>query len=227
MGEILSAEEVRSERYRYPDSTTEDGAKVSDVLATHRWPTNAHLIADCARLGYLDGRVLDATYGPHGGFWKVWTPAVLVTNDLYAPADTAADFRALPFRDQSFDAVVFDPPYKLSGTPSLGQFDTRYGIDRVLTLAEKIALILDGAAECWRVARRYLLVKCQDQVVCGRVRWQTDEITERLAGLGARKADRFDFVYTPRKQRSQVHARRNTSQLLVFARAGRSAPKEG
>lgn len=107
-----------------------------DVLAAQRWQTNAHLLADAARLGYLDGRVLDATYGPHGGFWKVWRPDDLTTSDRYAAAHVAADFRVLPFRDQAFDAVVFDPPYKLSGTPALGQFDERYGIDRVLTLTQ-------------------------------------------------------------------------------------------
>jgi hypothetical protein len=52
------------------------------VAAAKRWPTNAHLIADVARLGYLDGRVIDVTYGEHGGFWKVWRPEHLVAHDL-------------------------------------------------------------------------------------------------------------------------------------------------
>lgn len=35
------------------------------VLSIQKWPSNGHLIADCARLGYLhkDWRTLDPTYG--------------------------------------------------------------------------------------------------------------------------------------------------------------------
>lgn len=190
-----------------------------DVLATHRWPTNAHLIADVARLGYLDGHVLDATYG-EGNFWTVWRPERLTTMDKYKPADVQGDFVFPPFDDLTFDSVVFDPPYKLSGTPALGQFDDRYGIDKPMSYADRMELILDGVYACSHLARKYLLVKCQDQVVSGKVTWQTDEITRDLTYTGWwRKVDRFDFIYTPRPQRGrQVHARRNTSQLLVFER---------
>src|SRR5688572_7157801 len=102
---------------------------VQDVVATARWATNADLIADVARLGYLDGVVLDATHG-EGNFWTVWQPEILVTNDVNPEkgAQHQYDFRKLGWGECEFDAVVFDPPYKLSGTPSLGEFDYRYGI---------------------------------------------------------------------------------------------------
>lgn len=189
------------------------------VLATKQWPTNAHLIADVAKLGYLDGHVLDATYG-EGNFWTVWRPERLTTMDRYKPADVRADFSDPPFPELSFDSVVFDPPYKLSGTPALGQFDDRYGIGIATPARLRMALILDGVYSCATLARRYLLVKCQDQVVSGKVTWQTDEIMRELYAEGAwEKVDRFDFIYTPRPQRGrQVHARRNTSTLLVFER---------
>lgn len=191
------------------------------VFAIGEWATNAHLIADVAKLGYLDGTVLDATYGEHGGFWKVWRPESLTTNDRYRDADYHYDYRAFPFCDGEFDVVVFDPPYKLSGTPALGAFDARFGIEESMSREDRLEDIRLGARECFRVARRRLLVKCQDQVEGGKVRWQTDLVTRAVEELGGTKIDRFDFVSNGRPQpgnRTQRTARRNHSTLLVFAR---------
>jgi len=45
--------------------------------------------------------------------------------------------------------------------------------------------------EAYRVLAKkgILMVKCQDQVEGGRVRWQTDLITEAVAKAGGRKVD--------------------------------------
>jgi len=193
------------------------------VIAATRWPANGHMIEDVARLGYLrrEWWTLDPTYG-RGTFWARWRPEHLVTTDLL----TGVDFRSLPFTDRSFDAVVFDPPYKLNGTPSAP--DERYGVGEPATRQERMDLIIDGLNECRRVLtpRGYLLVKCMDQVCGGKVRWQTDDVTDwsRLADL--EKIDRLDFLTTPRPQperkradgavSGQHHARRNYSTLLVF-----------
>lgn len=93
-----------------------DAPTEGPVLAIAKWPTNGHLIADCARLGYLrhDDLVLDPTYG-YGTFWKVWRPTNLIACDLdvtKSPIGDPVDFTALPFAHLGFDAVVFDPPYK-------------------------------------------------------------------------------------------------------------------
>ena len=216
-----------------------DGPDVTpEVLSVGAWATNAELVAEVAALGWLtdDMDVLDATYGK-GNFWTEYRPPRLVGIDLNPaksdPLWGPMDFRDLAFADRSFDAVVFDPPYKLNGTPSLDDFDTAYGIEAPTNWRDRMALILDGAAECARVAKRHLLVKCQDQVVSGQMRWQTDAVTDVVTSLGFRKADRFDFgalkiadddeleVKRGRSQppgRSQVHARHNASQLLVFTR---------
>ena len=199
---------------------------MSDVRAVGQWRNNADLIADVARLGYLDGTVLDVTYG-EGAFWRVYSPPGLITNDLHKanPNELHDDYRALSFEDNAVDAVVFDPPYKLNGTPAMGAMDDRYGTGRRTTRAEVLDDIVAGALEGLRVTRRYLLVKCQDQVEGGRVRWQTDVVTEALTHVclerpvAARKVDRFDLVTHPRPQpggRRQLTARRNHSTLLVF-----------
>lgn len=194
-----------------------------EVMRAHRWGTNAALIADVARLGYIEGPVLDATYGECGGFWKAWRPEDLTTNDLNADADLRYDFRAFPLPDRAYTTVVYDPPYKLNGTPADDVMDQRFGTGQTMTIGERLAMIYDGAAECWRIADQRLLIKCMDQVVSGRMCWQTHEITNLLVPLGARLEDRFDFLTTPRAQpgnRPQQHARANYSTLLIFVRGG-------
>lgn len=189
------------------------------IYAAQKWPTNAHMIADAARLGYLrsDWLILDATYGL-GNFWKVWRPPYnrLVTLDAHTNANIRADFTRLPFWSESFDAVVFDPPYKMNGTPS-GP-DAIYGVDKATRWQDRIALIRKGVHECARVTENILLVKCQDQVVSGKVVWQTDIVTYAAGQMGLRKVDRLDFLNDPRPQphTRQLHARRNSSALLVF-----------
>jgi len=202
----------------------------SFVSAAHPWPSNAELIADIATLGYLDGKVLDVTYGL-GTFWKVWQPDDLTgcdldpyksqwPNDDYGPQ--SVDFTHLPFERpfDHFDAVVFDPPYKLNGTPD--EAEARYGTHEITRWQDRMSLIEAGVVECCRVSSRYVLVKCQDQVCSGQIRWQTILVTDTAAMNGFGLVERFDMLGTGRPQpegRSQVHARNRPSTLLVFERA--------
>ena len=199
-----------------------------EVLGIGAWPSNGHLIADVARLGYLDGTVLDATYG-RGNFWREWEPGELVTVDIRTRSDVRADFLALPFRAESFDSVVYDPPYRLSGRRLQDDFDDRYGLQEYRNNPEILEFLSAGLLECWRCTKRYLLVKCQDQVSGSRVVWQTDIFTRLVEERSGRKVDRFEFVSASKnarpRPRSQEHARRNHSTLLVFRRqTGRERP---
>ncbi len=182
------------------------------------------MIEDVARLGYLEGSVLDLTYG-YGTFWKDWQPAELTTNDLNpAKGEFHYDFRKTPWGSKDFDTVVFDPPYKLNGTsrPEDCGVDERYGVDVPMRWQDKFELIADGLAEALRLARKYVLLKCMDQVVSGAKRWQTFEMAARVIDHGGWVlADRLDLLVTPRPQpegRRQVHSRGNYSTLLVFER---------
>ena len=187
------------------------------VLAVKNWKDNGAMIADVAQLGYITGTVLDVTYGK-GTFWKYWQPETLITHDL---AIDGVDFRKLPEEDGSIDCVVLDPPYKLNGTPALGEFDERYGIDVPMTWQQRHTMIKYGIEEAERVLREkgHLLLKCQDQVCSGQVRWQTYEFTHKATRLGFRLVDRFDMLGKARPQpkgRRQVHAQGRPSTLLVF-----------
>lgn len=220
----------------------------TETLSVGAWQTNGQLIAEVARLGWIsdDMTVLDVTYG-HGKFWTDYKPQHLLGVDLNPsksdPRVGPVDFLNPPFASRSFDVVVFDPPYKLSGTPSLDDFDERYGIEAPSRWQDRMTLITTGAARCADLARHHLLVKVQDQVCSGAMRWQTREVAASVEPLGFRQADRFDFgalrldedeeldVRRGRPQppgRKQVHARHQASQLLVFTRGGvaKSGPGE-
>jgi hypothetical protein len=190
--------------------------------------TNAQAIADCVTLGYLRvaDRVLDATYGL-GRFWTTFRPPYLAMNDIDPErGNMHYDFTSLPFDARSWDTVVFDPPYKLNGTPSGGgpaSSDVDYGVERYTRWQDRHALIREGIVECARVADRTLLIKCQDQVSSGKVRWQTMTFTEQAISCGFELVDEL-HVYGYRAQppgRRQVHAARNVSTLLVLERLGR------
>lgn len=192
------------------------------IMAISKWPSNAELIADAASLGYIYGHVLDPTYG-HGTFWKKHRPEQLVGCDLdsaKSPVGAPIDFTAMPWDDRSFDCVVFDPPYKLNGTPT-ATVDERYGVEVPIRWQQRMSLIRDGVRECARVlGGGYLLVKCQDQVCSGKMRWQTLEVARWAEECGLGLVDRFTFLsYRPQPSGvRQVTARHGYSSLLVFKR---------
>lgn len=222
---------------------------MTPVMAATTWKNNAELIADVARLGYLrpEWSTLDCTYGL-GRFWTVWAPQVLTACDLHtlpgvveyrystmggkgvSVTGEPVDFRSLPFSTGRFEAVVFDPPYKLNGTPTK-EVDQQYGVHEPTRWQDRHALIRAGMAECTRVLapKGYLLMKCMDQVVSGAVRWQTYDFTECGKAYGLALVDRLDFLTSSRPQPErtrldgkpsvQQHARRNYSTLLVFRRS--------
>lgn len=219
------------------------------VLAAHAWPTNGHLIADVARLGYLRRTdvVLDPTYG-NGVWWSVWEPEHLVSHHR---ATDGSDFRRLPYDDASFDAIAYDPPYVCPGgrkTSTTQNMHRRYGMDEgrddplFTTPAELQALIDDGLTEMVRLVRPprtkteggIILVKCQDYIWSGAL-WEGVARTRGHAvALGCTVVDSFVHLGTPGPQpttnpdgtpRRQVHARRAHSTLLVL-RAPKAASRQ-
>jgi hypothetical protein len=185
-----------------------------------RRKTNAQLIADVARLGYLPEPVIDVTYG-YGNFWADYQPAQLTTNDLHQPAQHAYSYlRPEQWPEdwiRAFSTAVFDPPYKLNGTPT---DDDRYGADQQMSVAQRLRELRVGAVATARLVRPHgvLLVKCQAQVASGVVHWQPDLVLDAVKADGWGRVDEMHLLNTVRPQRSQVHARRNYSTLLVLKR---------
>lgn len=184
---------------------------------------NAELMLECKRLGYLrdEWLTLDPTYGL-GRFWHLWCPPRLIASDgdlERSPIRKAIDFTNMPWPDGTFDVVVFDPPYKLNGTPSLSS-DVDYGVGTGVPWHKRHHTIRAGITEALRVLKAdgVLMVKCQDQVSSGHVHWQTHEFSDHAVKQGARLIDMLHLVsYRPQPDgRIQVHARRNYSTLLIF-----------
>lgn len=197
------------------------------VMAATAWASNAAMIVDLVRLGYLraEWNTLDATYG-EGHWWDLWWPERLTTNDwdVDKPAEFHDDFRQLRWDDGTFDAVAYDPPYIAPGgreKSTIGNFNDRFGLHstpaKSLGLQEMINAGLKEVARCVR-RRGLVLVKCTNYVNGGKLwpgvflTWQAGEACglelwdclEHLSGTG------------PQSQTTQEHARSNYSTLLVF-----------
>lgn len=192
-----------------------------EILAIDK-RTNAQLMAQCMALGYLDGIVCDSTYGL-GAFWRDVQPTTLLAFDNDPGCNvTVADARMLPLADKSVDSVVFDPPYKLNGTSTgLGASaaDHRYGVaGEYQTAHTRHSLLIDGTIEAIRVARRYVLVKCADQISSGKYNPQTFMVWQCATTHDAKLVDLMHVVgmrAQPGGTR-QLHSRRNYSSLLIF-----------
>ncbi|MEJ7724321.1 MAG: hypothetical protein WKF64_08455 [Ilumatobacteraceae bacterium] len=193
---------------------------VGRILPSVITGTNADLIAAIAPL-YLTGAVCDVTHG-EGGWWRKLRPEHLVAHDLDSAKGDGVDFTALPEADDTYDAVTFDPPYIPQGgydTSTAQPFADRFGLTS-RSPAELWILIEAGLAECSRVSRRWVLVKCMDFVSGGSFHLGHVKVIELGAMAGLRVHDLLVHhtgsgpgghnIFTP------LRARRNHSYLIVF-----------
>lgn len=209
----------------------------SPILAAHNWRTNGDLIADAARLGYLDDQLetIDPTWG-RGRWWTVFTPCRLTRHDLHTLDGT--DFRQLPHEDGAFARAAYDPPYVCPGgreTSTMPEFHDRYGMARTPKTPAGLQEMNDeGLAEVYRVleAKGIVLAKCADYVWSGQLQAGTHDTLTAALALGFRLLDRFEHIGIPRPQPSrsradgepvrQHHARRNLSTMFVLQKPGRT-----
>lgn len=181
---------------------------------------NAQLMEDCAKLGYLVGPILDLTYGK-GNFWSLLPDTKVYSNDLADDIETdySEDFTSTSWAGNSWGTVVFDPPYRLGGTPTTPEFDNAYGINEYRTKADVKALIEQGTREACRIAGKYALVKVQDHVSSGVLQPQTTWVIN-AAPPDAVLVDSLHVIggrAQPAGTR-QKRARHGYSTLLVFTK---------
>lgn len=207
------------------------------IFAAYPWKSNADLILDCSRIGYIrrDDIVLDPTYGK-GVWWKKFKPITLIRHDKYVL--DGIDFRHLPEEDESVHVVAFDPPYVSPGgreTTTIPEFHDRFGMQTTPTdPAENVEMALAGIKEAHRVLmprRRgrggILIVKAQDYITSGKF-FDGVYRVERYCKeeLGLKQVDRMEMLTSGSRQpertrkdgrpSKQQHFRRNISTMLVF-----------
>lgn len=89
---------------------------------------------------FMDNREVEK-----GAFNNNWNP-----NWCIKP-DTVADFRQMPFPDNHFKMVVFDPPHLTSGSMK-SVINKKYGLLNKETWKQDV---VDGFNECWRVLEQF------------------------------------------------------------------------
>lgn len=190
------------------------------IEAAGAWTTNAELIEDCVRLGYLqpDLLTLDATFGL-GIWWQKWRPEKLITNDIDAErspgSDHHEDFREMSFASGIFDQIAYDPPYAATGgkkTSTVPGMIGRFGRDLApMSSNGTQQLIDDGLTEMYRLCRPrkrgagghlggIVLVKCMAYVWSGSLH-EGDVLTRNHAvDLGFEVVTKFIHVGSPGPQ---------------------------
>jgi len=221
---------------------TQGGICTSDVTLSAYMGDNADVFPKVLKLHVPEGAAIaDVTYGL-GVFWR----NVDLSQYRLTPSDlkTGVDCRKLPYRSESFDCVVLDPPYMeglyrrsgdhLAGSGSHKAFREFYSNGQHTEGGPKWhAAVLDmyfkGGAEAYRVLKPngVLIVKCQDEVSANTQRLTHVEIIQHYAGLGFYAKDLFVLVRPNNpcitRLKKQVHSRKNHSYFLVFVKT--SSPR--
>lgn len=160
-------------------------------------------------------KVLDISYGT-GAFWN---KKPNITLDLFTNADVCGSFYNLPFAKNTFDTIVFDPPYRMNGTKVGYALTDRYKNEtsnyKVVPLHYKY-----GTREVYRVLVNggILIAKMQDQVVSGKFYFQTNEML-KWASQFNRLIDEVHVITGSRPQpkgRQQKHIRTSHSTFQIW-----------
>lgn len=188
-------------------------------------------------------KVADVTWGK-GVFWKS------VPKDDYeilaTDIATGVDCRNLPYKNDSLDCVVLDPPYMEGFYRKRSEHKAASGTHTAFAEAYSNGNEINGdtentgtkkwhaavtdmyfkaGKEAYRVLKNkgVLIVKCQDEVSAGK-QWLTHiEIIKEYENYGFYTKDLFVVVRNNKpsvsRLKKQVHARKNHSYFLVFVKS--------
>mgnify|MGYP001557827292 CR=1 FL=1 len=208
----------------------------SDLLLSSYTGGNADLFPRILSMHVPDGSLIaDVTYG-NGVFWsKVdLSKYKLISSDI----SSGIDCRCLPYRNESLDALILDPPYMegllrdsvsdKAGSGSFASFRSYYSNgDETSGQKEKwhgavLDLYRRAGAESLRVIKDcgVLVVKCQDEVSAGKQNLTHVEIINFYESIGFYTKDLFVVTRINKPSVSRIitqrHARKNHSYFLVF-----------
>lgn len=210
-----------------------------DIATTYKpipsvWTkTDAELLE--LMLDFYPGRcprqILDATYNT-GRFWKGSKRRVTGMDiDPKHNPDIVGDNRDMPFKDGSFDVVVYDPPHVPNqGKDKTKDFGTRFGL--VVKSLPGHGYNLNHlyepfAREAFRVLRKegVLFCKIADYIHDHRYQWAHLEFLKAATAAGFCACDcivkvRKNPIVDPRWKQAH-HARRHHCYWLVFRKSDR------
>ncbi len=234
------------------------GSRINTGIATNRLIHSAHRASNdevfplVLELYAPEGsRIADVTYG-RGVFWRnvdlanyKLYPSDIKTTDVPEECMAGIDSRALPYPDESFDVVVFDPPYMHTPGGTAHNAHQNYeeyyanntNLDNNITRQiwketngnppkyheAVLDLYFRSAKEAFRILRQdgVYIVKCQDEVCANKQRLTHIEITIEFETMGFRTEDIFVVVRknrpgVSRLKSRQYHARKNPSYFMVY-----------
>jgi hypothetical protein len=197
-------------------------------IVTAKVGKNADLFPDILDLYVPDySLVLDLTFG-RGAFWKRIPPDeyTVIRNDIAGNnVDVQSNYEWTIFKPDSFDAVVFDPPYGQGSTAARTcgiAHQYRLGANKDTRTPEKIIGQYGyGAINAREVLKPegIFIVKCQDMVNSGKQHWISEEVKAIAERYGFETIDRFVLIQEGvpiMRHDFQVHARKNHSFFWVF-----------
>jgi len=229
--EITSVHFYREAQHIKNHATKRKPLNVTEPVYTSYRSDNGELIARVASIYFPQKkglRIADVTYGK-GVFLKNLD---LSKHELFAsdivtgkkfPGVKAYDFKKLPYENNFFDVMFFDPPYHHVGKrPRMREREFR-NVHTTGGYSHKdiLALYRDGMKEGFRVLKKkgVLLVKTMDEIESGKQYFTHIEIFQIAQSLGFVGEDLFiltQVVDPPVYQKRQLHAQKNHSLLWVF-----------
>jgi len=186
---------------------------------------NALLIEKVSQLHFKKGdKIADITYGK-GVFWKNvdLNQYDFFPSDIITCPDTLYDFKNLPYQNDSFDVIVFDPPY--AHNPGRMIVDANYqnaATTKGFYHKDIMNLYKEGMTEAYRCLKPggILLVKCQDEVESSKQKRSHIEIFHiAIDELSMIDKAMYSLVSQQKpviQHKNQKHPRQNSSFLWVF-----------
>lgn len=175
--------------------------------------------------------ILDATVNV-GRFWRGSTrPVIGMDIDPRYKPDVVGDNRDMPFEDESFDVVVYDPPHiPNQGKDRTKDFNIRFGLG-LKSSAENgynfSHLYPPFLREAYRVLRPegILFAKITDYVHNHRYQWAHVEFIKAAEAVGFQPCDciikiRKGPIISP-KWKNAHHSRRQHSYWLIFRKSNK------
>ncbi len=229
------------------NSTPEPAMSGDAPVLTAKVGKNSAVFPGMMGLYVPEGSVVaDLTFG-RGAFWKdvrqgAYSILASDTEDRRGKSyrRCRADFtfimanmQALPYRAESLDVVIMDPPYsQLSTRPQKNDsfsFSGAYNLETNRGGDGVKALYRTGILEAHRVLRPegLAVVKCQDFVNGGRQNWLHVDLFSWAVEAGFAADDLFVLVQDQRpmmRHDYQLHARKNHSYFWVFRKTNRKSP---